>query len=46
MTPRISVVCSMFAVQETSFLLTVKFDTLARGKNVTEKYIVSGVLVY
>jgi hypothetical protein len=36
----------MFAVQETSFLLTVKFVTLATGKNVIEKYIGSGFLVY
>jgi len=46
MTPRISVVCSMFAVQETSFLLTVKIVTLPRGKNVIEKYIGSGFLVH
>jgi hypothetical protein len=36
----------MFAVQETSILLTVKFVTLAGGKNVIEKYIGSGFLVY
>jgi hypothetical protein len=46
MTPRISVVCSIFAVQETFFLLTVKIVTLARGKNVIEKYIGSGFIVY
>jgi hypothetical protein len=46
MTLKISVVFSMFAVQETSFLLTVKIVTLARGKNVIEKYIGSGFLVY
>jgi hypothetical protein len=45
MAPRISVVCSMFAVQETSFLLTVKIVTLARSKNVIKKYIGSGFLV-
>jgi hypothetical protein len=46
MTLRISVEFSMFAVQETYFLLTVKIVTLARGKNVIEKYIGSGFLVY